>query len=135
VSTETEQLLLSAAIKVRPHSYSPYSGYKVASAIKTRNGNVFVGVNVENASYGGTICAERAAIMAAVSSGERSITEILVLTDEKNPWPPCGLCRQVIAEFADPGLVVHLANLEGVQKTIAFTELFPSGFSAEQLKK
>ncbi len=121
--------LHQAAVKVRKNSYSPYSGYKVASALVTDDNRIFAGVNVENASYGGTICAERSAIFTAVSSGAKKIKAILVLTDEKTPWPPCGFCRQVISEFVTKDTTVYLANLSGVKKAYKFSELFPTAFS------
>lgn len=129
----TADALFQAALQVRNNSHSPYSNYKVASSILTSNQKIFAGVNVENASYGATICAERSAIFSAVSAGEKKIEAILILTDEANPWPPCGMCRQVIAEFASPHTKVYLANLKGVQRELTFGELFPLGFSSENL--
>lgn len=128
--------LLEAARASREKSYSPYSGHKVGAAIKLSNGKVFSGCNVENSSYGGTICAERTAIFKAVSEcGKIQITEVLVVTDANEPWPPCGLCRQVIAEFAKPDIAIHAANLQGAIKTKKFGELFPDAFTPDYLKK
>lgn len=126
--------LFDAAKSVRNHSHSPYSSYKVASAMLMDDGQIYTGVNVENASYGATICAERSAICAAVSSGAKKIKEVLVMTDEAQPWPPCGMCRQVIAEFASSTTPIHLANLQGITKTLTFGELFPLSFGADHLK-
>lgn len=128
------ELLFKAALKVRQNSYSPYSKYQVASAILTTDGQIYSGINVENASYGATMCAERSAIFTAVSQGHKKIKEVLVLTDESEPWPPCGLCRQVIAEFASDNTLIHLANLKGVKSTLKFSELFPQAFTPTHLK-
>ena len=126
--------LFESALEVRNHSHSPYSSYKVAAAVLTEDGSVFSGVNVENASYGATICAERSAICSAISAGKKKVTEVLVLTDESTPWPPCGMCRQVIAEFAQPQTKIHLANLKGIQQSLLFSDLFPQAFVPEHLK-
>jgi cytidine deaminase len=125
------------AVKVRDKAYAPYSKYQVGSAIVLKSGEVFTGCNVENASYGGTNCAERTAIFKAVSEkGKIQITDVVVVVDEKEAWPPCGFCRQVISEFAIPGKTkVHLANLKGIQKTLEFSELMPFTFSQKNLKK
>src|SRR4051794_18812564 len=94
------QELYQVALKVRENSHSPYSHCKVGAALKTSTGKIFAGCNVENASYGASICAEQSAIVKAVSElGPIQIREILVVTDATPPWSPCGICRQVIAEF------------------------------------
>jgi len=126
--------LLKLAIQARENSYSPYSQKKVGASLLLKNGKYFGGTNIENVSFGGTVCAERVAIWKALSDfpGQR-VTEIVVLTDQAEPWPPCGFCRQVISEFADPQLIVHLANLQGIQKTLSFSkDLFPLGFTPNQ---
>lgn len=124
------------AIHARNNAHSPYSGYKVGSSVKLATGEVFSGCNVENASYGGTVCAERVAIWKAVSEkAQIQIEEIVVVTDEATPWPPCGMCRQVISEFSYAGTMVHLANLKGIQKSVRFSELFPDGFGPAHLPK
>src|SRR5690348_9517727 len=89
--------LYEKAIQAQKHSYSPYSGCKVGAALRTRGGEIFSGCNVENSSYGATVCAERVAVQKAVSEcGKIEIMEIMVVTDASPPWPPCGLCRQVM---------------------------------------
>jgi cytidine deaminase len=130
------QELFETAKKAREHSYSPYSGKKVGSAIRLNNGRVYGGCNVENSSYGATICAERTAIQKAVSeeSGKIEITDVVVVTDANPPWPPCGLCRQVIAEFGQKASI-HAADLTGVKSVVSFKELFPSAFTPEHLGK
>ena len=98
--TPDQKKLVEAALKVLPHSYSPYSRFPVAAAIQTEDGRVFTGINVENASYGATVCAERVAVFKAVSEGARKITAVSVVTETEKPCCPCGLCRQVIAEYS-----------------------------------
>ena len=128
--------LFQAAKKARENSYSPYSGEKVGAAIRLKNGKIYAGCNVENSSYGATICAERTAIQTAVAAeGPKiEIVEVAVVTDHSPAWPPCGLCRQVIAEF---GLnsTIHAADLKAIQSTVSFKDLFPSAFTPEHLKK
>ncbi len=127
---------LKAAQKARLNAHAPYSGYLVGAAIVTAEGKIFSGCNVENASYGGTNCAERTAIFKAVSEIKKlKIAHVIVVTDESNPWPPCGLCRQIISEFANEGAWVHLANLKGIQSSLPFSEVFPSSFSSVNLSK
>lgn len=133
------QPLYQAAKDARQNSYSPYSGQKVGAALRTSEGLIHSGCNVENSSYGATVCAERVAIQKAVSDsrdGELEIKEIVVVTDADPPWPPCGMCRQVIAEFVrDPErLAVHMVNLQGTVRTFRFSELFPHAFTPSHLK-
>ncbi len=129
------QELHRLACAARLHAHSPYSGYRVGAAIRLANGSVYTGCNIENASYGATICAERAAVCAAVSArGPIQIAAVMVVTDASPPWPPCGMCRQVIAEFAAPDALIHCANPQGELTTVAFAELFPGAFTAHYLK-
>ncbi len=103
--------LLEAALSVAGNSYAPYSRFRVASAVRDDRGRVYAGVNVENSSYGLTICAERVAVFNAVAHGARSITEVLVLAlDADYPIPPCGACLQVIAEFANPEARIYMVS-------------------------
>lgn len=134
LTQKEEDLLLRSSRAVQKNSYSPYSGYKVAASVLFSSGKIFAGINVENASYGATNCAERSAVFAAVSAGERSIKAALVLTNEKKPWAPCGLCRQVLAEFSTPDTLILLANKKGIQSRIRFQDLFPSSFDKKNLK-
>jgi cytidine deaminase len=127
--------LIELAIKGRLFSHSPYSGYKIGAAIRMSDGKIFTGCNVENASYGATICAERTAILKAISEGAaHQITDVVVVSDEENPWPPCGMCRQMIAEFASENTMIHLTNLNGNLTTVPFAQLFPSSFNPTHLK-
>jgi cytidine deaminase len=125
LSTELEALV-AAARAVRERAYAPYSGFLVGAAVRAENGAIFVGCNVENASYGGTICAERSAVLAMVAAGQRVIGSLAVFTDADTLAMPCGLCRQVISEFQrDAELVV--ANPRQ-QRVLAFSDIFPEPF-------
>lgn len=126
--------LLKLALEAQKNSYAPYSKKHIGAAIAMDNGKIYNGCNVENASYGGTVCAERIAIFKGVSEGAKRIKEILVVSSEATPWPPCGMCRQVIAEFADPEVKVHLCNPQGEGRTLKFGELFPDGFGPSHLQ-
>jgi cytidine deaminase len=127
--------LHEAAAQAQKNAYAPYSKFYVGAALKTSDGNIYSGCNVENASYGGTICAERTAITSAITAeGKIKITDICVVTSGKKPWPPCGLCRQVIMEFATKETKVHVANEKGIQKTYAFKDLLPEAFGPENLE-
>lgn len=124
--------LIEKALSVRQNSYSPYSNYKVGAAIKTKNGKIFVGTNVENASYGMTICAERSAVFAAISCGEKNLDSIAIVT--KDGGSPCGSCRQVLNEF-NPSMVVILINEKGeVRKQCKLSDLLVDAFGPKNLK-
>lgn len=117
-------------------AYAPYSGFQIGAAVRLSNQSVASGGNIENASYGGTVCAERVAIWKALHENPGAvIEEIVVVSDAAEAWPPCGLCRQVIAEFASPQTVVHVGNLQGLQKSFSFQELLPYAFTPAFLKK
>ena len=112
MSSSTPQLS-EMAVNAMNFSYSPYSEKKIGAALLLSNGKTYSGCNVENASYGGTVCAERVAIWKAVSENKDiKITEVVVASDSEKPWPPCGFCRQVMAEFAGPDTLVTLINLQ-----------------------
>ena len=110
----------------------PYSKFAVGAAVLTEKGEVYHGVNIENASYGATCCAERVAIFKAVSDGERNIKAIAVAADAKKPVPPCGICRQVMVELA-PQAVVVMGNLEGLVEIKEVEELLPGAFGGDFL--
>ena len=116
--------LLSAAREVREHAYAPYSKFPVGAALRTKDGMVFTGCNVENLSFGLTICAERNAVFAAVAAGEKQFDAIAIVADSKEPVTPCGACRQVLAEFG-LDLEVCSSNLEGETYTSTLRELLP----------
>jgi homotetrameric cytidine deaminase len=128
--------LYEAAHQARLRSYSPYSGKKVGAAIETSSGTIYFGCNVENATYGATCCAERTAIQTAVAhEGRFVLRRVLVLTDHPSPWLPCGICRQVLTEFAPKrGKVpVYALNLKGVCLETSLQELLPTPFDRTQL--
>lgn len=129
--------LKQLAIKAMEFSHSPYSTKRIGAAIRLSNGQVYSGCNIENASYGGTVCAERVAIWKAFSENKKPvhITHVAVASAEESPWPPCGFCRQVLAEFAKPETEVVLTNTTGKEKTISFKDLFPFAFEPEHLTK
>lgn len=131
--------LYAAAKKARKNAHAPHSGCQVGAALRLSNGKIIPGCNVENSSYGGTVCAERGAIQTAVClHGKIRIAEILVVTDATPPWLPCGLCRQIISEFvaAAPGgdIRVHSTNLKGECISTSFKALYPGLFSPKELK-
>lgn len=135
-ASATVKELYKLALLNREHSYSPYSGCKVGAAVRTSKGKLFGGCNVENASYGVAICAERTAITKAISElGRVELTDVIVVCDSDALWPPCGACRQFICEFAIPDTKVHLSNLAGTLETVLFEEIFPMGFSPDYLDK
>jgi cytidine deaminase len=124
--------LVEAARAAQERAYCPYSHYRVGAALLTDDGRVFVGCNVENASYGLTICAERSAVFMAVSSGAQRFRRIVVVTDSEPPGPPCGACRQVLAEF---GADLEVESVGPTQsKRWRIGELLPDAFSKEILK-
>lgn len=124
--------LLAAARRARDRAYAPYSEFPVGAAVLGSNGRIYSGCNVENASLGLTCCAERNAIFAMVAAGERQIREVLVLGDTAEILPPCGACRQVMAEFAPPSAVVHMCDRSGAGRSATVAELLPHVF---RLKK
>jgi len=134
LSEETIQALIETATAARLQSVAPFSNFLVGAAVRTENGKVYTGCNVESASYGLTVCAERVAIWKALSEGERQFTELAVVADTESLTPPCGTCRQIIWEFAKHATVV-LANLRGQRETVSIKELLPRAFDARFLKE
>ena len=120
--------LLEAAAVARSHSHSPYSRFAVGAAIEAESGRIFGGANVENRSYGATLCAERSAFAAAISAGERSFRAIAIVTDTSPPSPPCGICRETMTEFCRPEMPVLLANPGGERRLTTVGDLFPQPF-------
>ena len=123
--------LIGAARAAQQHAHCPYSHYRVGAALETAEGAVFVGSNVENASFGLTICAERSAVFAAVSAGARQFRRIVVATDSEPPGPPCGACRQVLAEFGSELEVESVGPTQSRRWTIR--ELLPDAFTGDFL--
>jgi len=124
--------LIAVARNARENAHAPYSGYRVGAALLDGQGKIHGGCNVENASFGLSICAERHVIGMAVASGAQDIKAILVLTISSPPASPCGACRQVMAEFGD--FPVILANLQGEKTLTSVGELLPMAFSSEQFE-
>ena len=130
----TRKLLLEAARRARKKAYAPYSRFRVGAAVLSGSGRIYTGSNVENASYGLTCCAERSAIFAMISAGEKKIAGILVIGDSKEFLPPCGACRQVIAEFAGPRTRVCMCDRSGKCLEIAFSDLMPHVFHLKSVR-
>ncbi|HET9705875.1 MAG TPA: cytidine deaminase [Vicinamibacterales bacterium] len=124
--------LVAAARAARAHAMADFSGFKVGAALETSDGRVITGCNVENASYGLTICAERVAIFKALSDGHRAFRQLVVVADTESPTPPCGACRQIIWEFCGD-IPVVLANLEKVAATHQMRDLLPLPFDRRLL--
>ncbi|OSP53877.1 cytidine deaminase [Pseudoruegeria sp. SK021] len=120
--------LMTAARKVRDHAYAPYSGFKVGASLRSRDGQVFAGCNVENAAYPEGTCAEAGAIGAMIAGGATEIAEMLIIADCPRPVPPCGGCRQKLSEFAGPDVVVTLATLSGETQVTTVGALLPGAF-------
>ena len=134
LTKEEQEKLLDAAQQARENSYSPYSKFKVGAAVLTADGRIFTGTNIENASYGLTVCAERNAIFAAVGAGKRKFRALALIT-QKLPGldfnSPCGACRQVMSEFIAPDAPVYIAVLDGKKRTVytkQLQELMPFPF-------
>ena len=128
----TSTTLIQAAIAAAEYAYIPYSHYAVGAALQTADGTIFTGCNVENAAYPATICAERTALVKAVSEGYREFTALVVVT--RNGGSPCGMCRQMLYEFA-PNLPVTIADLSGkIHHEILLSDLLPLGFGPGKLE-
>lgn len=123
---QRDQKLYKAAVEARENSYSPYSHFAVGGAVRTAAGKIYKGCNIENGSYGLTVCAERNAIFAAVGAGESELTELCVVADTSGPVSPCGACRQVMSEFKISRII--LTNLKGDVKEMSLEEILPYGF-------
>ena len=129
----SDEELIKAATAVRENAYAPFSNFRVGSAIETEDGEIISGCNVESASYGLTVCAERVAVWNAISQGKRKIVKIAVVADTEELTPPCGVCRQIIWEFGGD-IPVVMANLKGKTETIQMNELLPRAFDTTFLK-
>jgi cytidine deaminase len=134
LSESEDQTLIETAKAARLRSVAPFSNFKVGAALQTKDGKVFTGCNIESASYGLTVCAERVAIWKALSEGERDFTDLVVVADTETLTPPCGTCRQIIWEFAKHATIV-LANLRGQREEVHIIDLLPRAFDARFLKE
>ena len=132
--SEDSESLIEAAKRARLQSVAPFSNFKVGAALRTESGEVYTGCNVESASYGLTVCAERVAIWKALSEGERKFAELAVVADTESLTPPCGTCRQIIWEFAR-GANIVFANLHDEREEFQIADLLPRAFDARFLKK
>lgn len=134
LSPALEAELRQAALTAREQAYAPYSQFRVGAALRCEDGTVVTGCNVENASYGLCVCAERTAIGCAVAQGRRRFSAIAIATASSPPSPPCGMCRQVLAEFCDD-LPILLVNPSGEERDTTLKALFPSGFDRQLLER
>lgn len=124
----TPEELLRRAAEARERAYVPFSGFAVGAAVLAADGRVFAGCNVENRSFGLSLCAERTAVAAAIAAGAEEITAIAVVTDATPPAAPCGICRETLAEFCGANLPVYLANLDDERRRSTLGELLPDPF-------
>ncbi|MEM8824171.1 MAG: cytidine deaminase [Pseudomonadota bacterium] len=128
------QTLRDAALAVRENAYAPYSKFQVGAAIRTVDGTVFTGCNVENVAYPEGTCAEAGALAAMCAAGEREVAEVYVVAGSPSPVPPCGGCRQKLAEFAAGHVVVTMATVSGEETRLRVDELLPGAFDAGHMK-
>ncbi len=127
------EALLEAALAVRENAHAPFSNFRVGAALEDENGRIYTGCNVENATYGLTVCAERVAVFKAISEGASTFRRIAVAADTSTLTPPCGACRQILWELCGD-IDVILTNLEGKIETFRMRELFPRPFDVSYLK-
>ncbi len=132
MSEESLQQLVETAKAARLRSVAPFSNFLVGAAVKTDDGKVFTGCNIESASYGLTVCGERVAIWKALSEGEKHFAELAIVADTETLTPPCGTCRQIIWEFCRDATII-LANLRGDSQVVSIRELLPRAFDARFL--
>ncbi|QHQ34009.1 cytidine deaminase [Algicella marina] len=126
--------LFDAALAARENAYAPYSKFKVGAAVRTADGNIYSGCNVENAAYPEGTCAEAGALAAMAVAGGRKVVEVLVIADTEDPIPPCGGCRQKLAEFAAGDVKVTLAGLQGPKAVTTVAALLPGAFSQSHME-
>ncbi len=134
----TDEELCAMAVKAMDNAYVPYSGYKVGAALLTRSGKIFTGCNIENAAYSPSVCAERTALFKAVSEGERDFVKIAVAGGKNgkiaSEFPPCGVCRQVIAEFCSPEFEILVVKAENEYGVYTLKQLLPNAFTPENIE-
>jgi len=134
LSEADKQSVIEAALAARQQSIAPFSRFLVGAAVRTDTGKIFTGCNIESASYGLTVCAERVAIWKALSEGERNFTNLAIAVDTQTLTPPCGTCRQIIWEFAKHADIV-MVNLRDERETVHIENLLPRAFDARFLKE
>jgi cytidine deaminase len=132
LADSSHRMLVEAARRARVNAVATFSGFKVGAALETADGTIITGCNVENATYGLTICAERVAMFKALSEGHRAFVRVAIVADTAEPTPPCGACRQILWEFGG-NLEVHLANLSEPKGVHRLEELLPLPFDARLL--
>ena len=125
--------LKQVALKIRENAYAPYSGFQVGVALMSSSGEIYTGVNVENAAYPEGTCAEAGAIASMIAAGDRKITAVYVVADGAEPVPPCGGCRQKLAEFSAPDVPVTMATISGIEKTLTVVQLLPGAFTPHHM--
>lgn len=127
--------MLAAALAVQKKAYAPYSHFFVGCCLQSATGQLYVGCNIENVSYGLTLCAEAAAISQLIIAGEQTITQVVIVGSSEQTCTPCGACRQRLAEFASPQTHIHMGNRAGIHQTLTIDELLPYAFHAEHLPR
>ncbi len=132
--TDIENQMQEKAKAVLENAYAPYSNFAVGACVCTEDDELYVGCNVENASYGLTQCAESVAIGSMVKNGQRKIKEVVIMVAANQLCPPCGACRQRLAEFSTPTTLVHLHNTKGEYRSMTMADLFPFPFDAENIE-
>ena len=133
LSGVSDKFLIECAKKVMKNSYSKYSKFKVGAALLTEDGRVFDGCNIENASFGATICAERTAVVKALSEGAKKINRIAIVSDTQKTTPPCGICLQFLKEFMDENGVIILEDGDEIYR-YTFSEMYPMSFSLQDFE-
>ena len=134
MNEQNREDLVVAARRAREMSVAPFSNFRVGAAVETEDGKIYIGCNIESASYGLTVCAERVAIWKALSEGERHFKRLAIVVDTETLTPPCGTCLQIIWEFARDATIV-LANLKGESETMSVRDLLPRAFDVRFLKE
>ncbi|KAJ8656067.1 cytidine deaminase [Lichtheimia ornata] len=135
ISKEVQEKLFAKAIAAKDTSYSPYSKFRVGAALLTEDGTIYQGCNIENASFGAGICAERTAYVKAISEGHNKFVALAVTTDQDDFVSPCGICRQFISEFGPATLPVYLLKTSGESQLLTLADLLPYSFGLEQGQK
>ena len=133
MTPEPLEPMLDLARQALGNAHAPYSRFRIGACVRSGSGRLYAGCNVENASYPVTQCAESTAIGAMIAAGERQIAEVVIVTEGLEPCPPCGRCRQQLAEFARPDVRIHLCGPEGLRATTTLGELLPLAFGPDAL--